>query len=324
MKKNIVFACVVTMLLALLAGCASGGTAASSAESSGAPAGASAQASASAGFMGAHVVSADYVKSNIDSILLFDARGEEAAAAETIAQAVPVAWQALATVEQGAPGDAGWGCILDPKTLGERLGALGFDKDKEIVLFAAADQGWGDDGRIAWELIAAGYTNVKMVDGGFNALKAAGLETSAGGAEPTPVTVSVDSIDETHVINTDELVANYDSYKIVDVRADPEYNGEVLYGEAKGGHLPGAIHIDFVSLFNADGTLKGNDELNALFADAGLAPGDQIVTYCTAGIRSAYMQLIMEDCGYGNVKNYDESFYRWCAVNDVEVEDAAA
>ena len=320
MKKNIVLACVTTMLLALLAGCAGGGTAASSAATSGA----SADASAGAGFTGAHVVNADYVKSNIDSILLFDARGEEAAAAETIAQAVPVAWQALATVEQGAPGDAGWGCILDPKTLSERLGALGFDQSKEIVLFAAADQGWGDDGRIAWELIAAGYTNVKMVDGGFEALKAAGLETNAGGVAPTPVTVNVASIDETHVINTDELKANYDSYKVVDVRADAEYNGDVLYGEANGGRLPGAIHIDFGTLFNADGTLKSNDELTSMFTGAGLSPDDQIVTYCTAGIRSAYMQLIMEDCGFGNVKNYDESFYRWCAVNDVEVEKAAA
>ena len=168
--------------------------------------------------------------------------------------------------------------------------------------------------------IDAGATEitVKIVDGGYNALVAAGLETSNGGAEPVPVEVTIESIDQTHVINTDELVSDYDQYKIVDVRADEEYNGEVLYGESKGGHLPGAIHIPFGSLFDENGMLKSNEELTAIFEEAGLEKDDKIVTYCTAGIRSAFMQLIMEDCGYGNVKNYDESFYRWSAVQDVE------
>lgn len=52
--------------------------------------------------------------------------------------------------------------------------------------------------------------------------------------------------------------------------------------------------------------------------DVGFSKDDQIVTYCTAGIRSGYMQLILEMCGFGNSKNYDESYYRWCAVEEVE------
>lgn len=267
-------------------------------------------------FSGTYVVDASYVKENIDNILLFDARGDEKA--ETIKGAVSIMWQYLATCEDGVSGDENWGCILDTKRLSERLGEKGFDKDKEIVLFAASQDGWGDDGRIAWELIAAGYKNVKMVDGGFKALKDAGLETQKGGSEPTAVEVTVDGIDETHVINTDELKADYDNYKVVDVRADEEYDGEILYGEANGGHLPGAIHIRFTDLFNSDATLKSNDEITTLFEDAGLSKDDEIVTYCTAGIRSGYMQLIMEMCGFENVKNYDESFYRWSAVEELE------
>jgi thiosulfate/3-mercaptopyruvate sulfurtransferase len=309
MKKLIIVLLSLVMVVSLSA--CSGGSEAEPEEGS-------EQTVAESVFTGNYVVSADYVKENLDNILLYDARGEEAAAEGTIAQAVPVAWQYFATCEDGATGDANWGCILDPERLSARLGEKGFDKDKEIVIFAAADQGWGDDGRIAWELIAAGYTNVKIVDGGYNALVAAGLETSNGGAEPVPVEVTIESIDQTHVINTDELVSDYDQYKIVDARADEEYNGEVLYGESKGGHLPGAIHIPFGSLFDENGMLKSNEELTAIFEEAGLEKDDKIVTYCTAGIRSAFMQLIMEDCGYGNVKNYDESFYRWSAVQDVE------
>lgn len=55
-----------------------------------------------------------------------------------------------------------------------------------------------------------------------------------------------------------------------------------------------------------------------MFEDAGITKDDKVVTYCTAGIRSGYMQLILEMCGFKNTQNYDESYYRWCAVEDVE------
>lgn len=269
-------------------------------------------------FSGKYVVDADYVKENLDHIILVDARGEEAANKKTIKGAIPIMWQYLATCEDGVAGDPNWGCILDVERLSERLSEKGIAQDKEIVLFAAAQEGWGDDGRIAWELIAAGYENVKMVDGGYQALVDAGIETQKGGATPKKADVKVEAIDETHLINTDELKANYDDYKVIDVRADEEWEGKTLYGEANGGHLPGAIHIRFTDLFNEDGTLKSNDDIVKMFEEEGISKDDQIVTYCTAGIRSAYMQLVLEMCGFENTKNYDESFYRWCAVEELE------
>lgn len=268
-------------------------------------------------FEGEYIVEADYVKNNLDKITLIDARGDEEAAKETIKGAIPLMWQYLATCEDGAPGDENWGCILDVERLGDRLGEKGIAQDKQVVLFAAAQKGWGEDGRIAWELLAAGYKDVKIVNGGIDALKAAGMETAKGSAEFNAVEVDVKSIDQTHNINTEDLKANYDTYKVVDVRADEEYEGKTLYGEAKGGHLPEAIHIRFIDLFQDNGKLKSNQEILAMFEEAGLSKDDSIVTYCTAGIRSAYMELILEMCGYQNVKNYDESYYRWCAVEDV-------
>ncbi len=271
-------------------------------------------------FTGSYIVDAQYVKENIknENVLLIDARGEESAANGTAEGAIALKWQAIADVESGAPGDVMWGTILEPTKLSERLSSFGISKDKEIILFAGGKTGWGDDGRIAWELIAAGFDNVKMVNGGYDALVLADVPIVRGAASYRPAQVTVDKIDTTHVINTEELVADYKNYKIIDVRADKEYNGEALYGEAKGGRLPGAIHIDFTKLFHEDSTLKSVDEITKLLNDAGISKDDQVATYCTAGIRSAYMQLIMEMCGFENVKNYDESFYRWSASQEVE------
>ena len=269
-------------------------------------------------FTGEYIVNADYVKKNLDDVILIDARGEEEANKGTVKGATAIGWQNLASVEEGASGDEKWGLVLEPKELAKRLGEKGIAKDKEIVLFAGAQKGWGDDGRIAWELLAAGYKDVKMVDGGFAALKKAGLETDIESTKLDPVDVTIDSIDQTHIIRTDELKKDYDEYKIVDVREDKEYEGDVLYGEAKGGHLPDAIHIPFTDLFNSNGKLKSKKDLTKLFEDAGLAKEDKIDTYCTAGIRSAYMELVMDMCGFKQVKNYDGSYYRWAKVEDVE------
>ena len=82
--------------------------------------------------------------------------------------------------------------------------------------------------------------------------------------------------------------------------------------------MPEAIQVRFTDLFNSKGMLKSKAELTKLFEDAGLAKNDKIVTYCTAGIRSAYMELVMEMCGFKQVKNYDGSYYRWAKVEDVE------
>ena len=202
--------------------------------------------------------------------------------------------------------------------MSQTLGNLGITRDKEVIVLGETLDGWGDDARLVWELLAAGYTDVKMVDGGYSAIKEAGAPTQFLASKPQAQEVTIDEIDYSHVMTTEELQNNYDEYKIVDVRTDEEYDGAVLYEEAQGGHLPGAIHIRYTDLFQEDGTLKPNKELIQMFEDAGLTKEDKIVAYCTGGIRSAYMQLVMEMCGFENSYNYDQSFWRWAVVGEVE------
>lgn len=270
-------------------------------------------------FEGKYVVNADYVKEAVgkENVLLIDARGADAAKEGTVEGAIAVNWQMLANME-GKTGDPMWGTVLEPSALSEKLSSLGISNDKEIIVFGMAQNGWGDEGRIVWQLNLAGFENVKMVDGGLSALTDAGLNIVKGAAEPAPSEAVVTKLNEAHNINTEALKAEYDSFKVVDVRAVEEYEGQTLYGEANGGHLPSAIHIKFVDLFKEDGTLKSNDDITAIFTEAGISKEDKIVTYCTAGIRSAYMQLVLEMNGFENSFNYDESFYRWSAVNELE------
>ena len=191
-------------------------------------------------------------------------------------------------------------------------------RTRKSILLGETLGGWGENARVLWELRVAGYTNLKMVDGGYEALVNAGAETQKGPSKLDKVDVKIDKLDMTHDMETEELQKNYKDYKIVDVRTDEEYEGAKKYNEAKGGHLPGAIHIRYTDLFREDGTLRSQADIDKMLKDAGISKDDKIVTYCTGGIRSAYMQLVLEMAGCKNTWNYDQSFWRWAVVGDVE------
>lgn len=275
-------------------------------------------------FEGKYLVTADYVKEHVgdENVLFVDCRGADKAKKGTVEGAIATTWQELCTCDEsfGAQGDENWGKIPEAADLSERLVKLGMTKDKELILLGETADGWGDDARVLWELAAAGYTNVKMVDGGYAAVEEAGVPTQKGASEPQAADVTIDAIDNTHVMGTDELLNNYDNYVIVDVRTDAEYEGATKYNEAKGGHMPGAIHIRYTDLFRENGTLKSQADIEKMMEDAGISKDDNIVAYCTGGIRSAYTQLVLEMCGYENTWNYDQSYWRWCVVGDVETD----
>ena len=270
-------------------------------------------------FLGEWVVEAEYAVSRVgkEDTLFVDARGEKKAILGTVSGAVVTRWRDWC-ITDGKEGDETWGCMKAPEDMEILLGGLGISKEKEIILVGETLKGWGEDARLLWQLRAAGYENVKMVDGGYDALKACGVKKQLAGSKPEKVEVDIEVLDYSHTMRTDELLENYENYKIVDVRTDEEYKGAILYNEAQGGHLPSAIHIRYTDLFKEDGSLKPNAELTAMFEAAGLSKDDSIVTYCTGGIRSAYTQLVLEMCGFENSYNYDQSFWRWSVVGEVE------
>lgn len=272
-------------------------------------------------FSGDYVISAADLKTKIDAkenMTLVDTRGI-GASAETAQNAITINWKdiSLSDKQTGnnkrAAGDEGFARSLPAADMGQKLGALGLGLNDQIILFSDGyvSGGWGDDGRIAWQLFQCGYTNVKMVNGGLTAMKAAGIPVQKGPSKATAKAVTVAGLNTDHDITTKDLLDHFADYKVIDVRANAEFDGGILYGEKSGGHIKGALHIRFTDLFRYNGTLKSADELKAMFKAAGLNETDKVVTYCTGGIRSAYMQLVLQMVGYQNTYNYAESAYRW-------------
>lgn len=278
------------------------------------------KADGSSKFTGEFVISAKEAEKKIGdkNVIFLDARGTKKALLGTVEGAVATDWQALSTCQEGKAGDENWGLVPEPKELTKRLQELGIEKDKEIIVLGQPEEGWGEDGRVLWELREAGCEDVKIVDGGITAMKDIGVSMKLGASKLEKSDIEVKKLDKSHDITTEDLQKNYKEYKVVDVRTKEEYDGAILYDEAKGGHLPDAIHIPYVDLFQKDGTLKDKDSIVKMFEDKGVKKDDKVVTYCTGGIRSAYMQLILEMCGYEHTYSYGQSFWRWAVVGEVE------
>lgn len=251
-------------------------------------------------------------------MVIIDARGQEAYDKGHIPGSLPVAWQGLSQMGVEFASE-NWGTIKDEVALGQALSALGLTMDSEVVVYADTQKGWGEDGRIMWTLQAAGIENVKMLDGGVEGWDKAGFELTKTASEAVASEFTIESLDLSASIDTAMLAENYDQYTIIDTRDKDEYEGAQKFGEARGGHLPGALWISYKDLLEADGTLKPVENLEKVFEEAGLSKSDQIVTYCTAGIRSAHFAEILTMLGYDNVMNYDESFYVWANTPEMKL-----
>lgn len=300
-KKFLAATCVVTAIGMAFVGC------------SGKNSNTAKETTESKGYNNDYFVTANWLADNLENknIVILDARSEKAYNKEHIPGAINVAWQSLANMK-GKAGDKGWGVALNKEELSKKLEALGIDKNTEVITYANKD-GWGEDGRLTWELKTAGI-NSKMLDGGFDLWSKEGRVTTKDVPVVVSKTLNIEQINSNTTVTTENLYENMSKYTIVDARAKDEYDGATKFGEAVGGHIKGAISLPFNEVYNEDGTIKSEKELNEIFKKAGLTKEQEIVTYCTAGIRSAHLALILNMLGY-NAKNYDASYYEWATTH---------
>jgi thiosulfate/3-mercaptopyruvate sulfurtransferase len=67
-------------------------------------------------------------------------------------------------------------------------------------------------------------------------------------------------------------------------------------------------------------TLRSEDEVRALAAEAGLDADKTIVTHCQAAIRATYSAFVLEMMGFGPTRVYDGSAAEWANRDDTPLE----
>ena len=174
--------------------------------------------------------------------------------------------------------------------------------------------------RVFWFLEYFGHPNVRVLDGGVHAWVAAGLSLTTAAAAPAPT--SWTGTPRRDVLATWRDVRERlgrSNAAILDTRSDGEYLGTTVRA-ARGGAVPGAIHLEWTHNLTPEGTFKAAADLRTMYESAGVTADREVITYCQGGYRAAHAYLALRLIGYPAVRNYIGSWKEWGDRTDLPIE----
>jgi 3-mercaptopyruvate sulfurtransferase SseA len=167
------------------------------------------------------------------------------------------------------------GGFHDAQAWGEKVGQLGLSHDAEVVVYGSA---LTDTARIWWTLKYLGLKNVTILDGGWQLWsqekrpsETASPRIEAVKFEPKFQAGRLEEIDSL------KKGVGSGTVTVVDTRSRAEFTGKEVRGK-RGGHIPGAKHLEWKELLADDGRFKSPEQLRELFRQRGIEPDRTAVT----------------------------------------------
>jgi thiosulfate/3-mercaptopyruvate sulfurtransferase len=206
------------------------------------------------------------------------------------------------------------------------LSAKGIDNDDTVVLYGGNNNWFA--AYAYWYFKLYGHDNVKLLDGGRKKWELDGRELSKDAVSRPATQYHAKDQDTSIRAFRDEVIDAIGQQNLVDVRSPDEFSGKLLAPahlpqeqSQRGGHIPTALNVPWSKAANEDGTFKSDDELRALYGDAGLDGSRDTIAYCRIGERSSHTWFALHELlGQPNVKNYDGSWTEYGSLVGVPIE----
>jgi thiosulfate/3-mercaptopyruvate sulfurtransferase len=200
-----------------------------------------------------------------------------------------------------------------PEKFSSRVRRLGLGDGHRVICY---DQnGFVASARAWWMFRVMGHEDVAVLDGGFEAWRAAG-----GAVEDLPPHFQADR--HFTVRPRRDLVRDIDQVKlalagsaqVVDARSAARFKGEVEEPRPglRKGHMPGAYNVPYTEVVK-NGFLKSEADLRQVFDKAGVDLSKPIINSCGSGVTASILALAQSVAGHDDAAVYDASWCEWGA-----------
>jgi len=212
--------------------------------------------------------------------------------------------------------------LIGVREFTELIGSLGLKRNIHYVVY---DEEHGLWAARFWAICRHyGVDNISILNGSWHGWLAAGFPINA---REEPLTAGTDLVIQTRpevLISCDQLQRDLKKtdLQIWDTRRPEEFDGSGETDNQRHGHVPGALHLVWTDLLTdeeypgAARYLKSEVEMHKILGELGLQSEKPVVTYCQAGIRAAFCQMVLVRLGFSNPQMYDASMSEWSNRTD--------
>jgi thiosulfate/3-mercaptopyruvate sulfurtransferase len=261
------------------------------------------------------LITADELSRRLDAVVVLDCRfslGDAGAGARAHAEGhIPGAHYLHLERDLSGPvgRHGGRHPLPEPALFAARLAGLGIDRSTPVVAYD--DSGFAFAARLWWMMKALDYRDLRLLDGGFAAWRAAGgnVESDAPQARPVPPPLVADYRGklDMHAVQR----AREQGALLVDSRDAPRFQGLEEPIDPVAGHIPGALNLPWQEVTDAAGfALNAQAQAERL---APLAADRELVVYCGSGVTACVNLLALELAGRPGARLYPGSWSDWCS-----------
>lgn len=217
-----------------------------------------------------------------------------------------------------------------PEVFAQRCAAAGIANDTTVVFYGDPAVQFGT---YAWWVFKyCGHADARVLDGARLLWEREGrpltaeipaIEPAVYAPRPGPATATMRASrkDVLKAIESGDVV-------LLDHRSPEEYRGERVsppgpfdHGAERRGRIPGARHLYFTELLDADGRFRKPAELRGLFERCGASAEKAVISYCRLSHRASLAYLAMTELlGYQKVRVYDGSWTEWGSLVGYPIE----